>query len=106
MARITFIAADGAERAIEAEAGLSLMEAAVRNGVDGIEAVCGGNCYCGTCRILVPVDWRDRLGPPGEFEAPVLESTGDDAPGWRLSCQVPVSEALDGLAVRLPASQT
>jgi ferredoxin, 2Fe-2S len=106
MARITFIAADGAERAIAAEPGLSLMEAAVRNGIDGIEAVCGGNCYCGTCRVLVPGEWRAIIGPPGEFEAPVLEAAGDDTPGWRLSCQVPVSEALDGLAVRLPASQT
>lgn len=106
MARITFIAADGTQVSVEAMPGQSVMEAAVHNGVAGIEAVCGGNCYCGTCRVRVPPEWREALGPPGEFEAPVLESSGDDAPGLRLSCQIAVIGALDGLVLHLPASQT
>ncbi len=106
MVRVTFVSADGTAHAVEAAPGSSLMEAAVGNGIDGIDAECGGNCYCGTCRVYVDAAWRDAVGPQGEFETPVIESTGDAEAGVRLSCQVPLTEALDGLVVRLPETQT
>lgn len=106
MVAITFIAADGSEHRIEAAPGTSLMEAAVGNGVDGIDAECGGNCYCGTCRVYVDPAWQGVVGPQGEYETPVVETTGDDTPAIRLSCQIPVTAELDGLVVRLPAAQT
>ena len=105
MARITFISHDGAEQVIDAASGLSLMEAAKANDIAGIEAVCGGNCYCGTCCVHVDPAWQERVGPASAFEAPVIESTGDTAPGIRCSCQITVSDALDGLVVRLPEEQ-
>lgn len=106
MVKVTFVSADGTVQEVEADPGCSLMEAAVANGVDGIDAECGGNCYCGTCRVHVDAAWRQAVGPQGEFESPVIESTGDAEAGVRLSCQVPLTEALDGLVVRLPEAQT
>lgn len=106
MVRVTYIGIGGHEQTVEAAPGLSLMEAAVNNGVDGIDAVCGGNCYCGTCRVYVDPQWRTAVGEASEFEAPVVETVGDTAPDIRLSCQITLTEALDGLVVRLPALQT
>jgi 2Fe-2S ferredoxin len=103
---ITFIAADGAETTIDASEGLSLMENAVGQGISGIEAVCSGNAYCGTCRVYVEPEWRDRVGPATEIEFPMFEATGDETPGVRLSCQVPVTADLDGLVVRTPETQS
>lgn len=106
MTRITFIAADGQEQAVDIAPGTTLMEGAVAGGVGGIDAECGGNCYCGTCRVHLAPEWLAVVGPQGEFEGPVIESTGDGDPGVRLSCQITVSPALDGLVARLPESQT
>jgi 2Fe-2S ferredoxin len=105
MVKVTYIAYDGAERTVEVEVGMSLMEGAVQNGVDGIDADCGGNCYCGTCRVYVSVIWREKLGLPNEYEEPMIESTGDTDPSVRLSCQVRVTEDMDGLVVRTPKFQ-
>ncbi len=105
MVEVTYIAFDGVSRTIDAQPGLSLMEAAIANGVDGIEAVCGGNSYCGTCRVHVDAAWRERTGEASETERLIIESMGDDEPSVRLSCQIPVTEALDGLVVRLPEAQ-
>lgn len=105
MPRITFVEADGRETVVEAVEGLSIMKAAANAGVPGIAADCGGNCACATCRIYVPRDWRDRLEPPRPTEAEMVEFSGDDTEGVRLSCQVPVTGDLDGLALRLPKSQ-
>jgi len=106
MVRVTFIDHAGAETTIEAAPGFTLMEAAKASDIAGIEAVCGGNCYCGTCRVVVDPVWRAAVGPASDFEAPVLESTGDEADGLRCSCQIAISDRLDGLIVRLPQSQT
>ena len=105
MVKVTFITYDGTEQIAEIDPGTSLMEGAVGNGVEGIDAVCGGNCYCGTCRVYVESGWQAAVGGQGEFETPVIEDTGDATPNVRLSCQIPVTEALDGLVVRLPPSQ-
>ncbi|MFC0204801.1 2Fe-2S iron-sulfur cluster-binding protein [Novosphingobium soli] len=106
MVGITFIAADGGETHIEATSGLSLMENAVANGVDAIEAICGGNAYCGTCRVHVEPKWRPVLGGATEIEEPMIEASGDTDPGVRLSCQIVVRTELDGLVVRTPESQS
>ncbi|MEJ5978023.1 2Fe-2S iron-sulfur cluster-binding protein [Novosphingobium sp. PS1R-30] len=105
MVAITFIAADGAERTIDASEDLSLMENAVGNGIEAIEAVCSGNAYCGTCRVYVDAAWQGRLGEAGDIELPMIEASGDETPGVRLSCQIVVTPDLDGLVVRTPASQ-
>lgn len=106
MVKITFITADGREQLAEIQPGISLMEGAVGNGIEGIDAECGGNCYCGTCRVYVDPAWRIAVGGQGEFEKPVIETAGDDNPDVRLSCQITVTPELDGLVVRTPASQT
>ena len=106
MVAITFIAADGAERTIEASEGISLMENAIGSGVDAIEAVCSGNAYCGTCRVYPEPAWRAVLGDATEIELPMIEVSGDETPGVRLSCQITVTPALDGLVVRTPVAQS
>lgn len=106
MPSITFIAHDGTARTIDAREGLSLMENAIAEGVEGIEAVCGGNAYCGTCRVYVDSAWAPVTGEATEIEFPMFEATGDNDPAVRLSCQIPVTPALDGLIVRTPATQS
>lgn len=105
MTRITFIEHDGREELVEAEGGLSVMKAAANAGVAGIAADCGGNAACGTCRIYVDAEWAAQLPPIGASEREMLEFTGDETPGVRLSCQIAVTPALDGLVARLPKSQ-
>lgn len=105
MASVTFITHDGAATIVDCPSGQSLMEGAKAGGIDGIEAVCGGNAYCGTCRCYVDEAWRGVTGDVTEMEVPMLETAGDETPGVRLSCQIAVSDKLDGLIVRLPENQ-
>ena len=106
MAEITFIQPDGQTRRVVAEAGLSVMKAAVTNGVDGIEAVCGGVCACATCHCYVAEDWFGRLPPPDDLEEEMLEETSAERrSNSRLSCQIKVADALDGLLVTIPPSK-
>ena len=106
MVAITFIAADGTGQTIDASQGLSLMENAIANGIEAIDAVCGGNAYCGTCRVYVDPAWRSVTGEASEIELPMFEATSDETPGIRLACQITVTPQIDGLVVRTPASQT
>lgn len=106
MVAITFVAVDGLEQRIDATDGLSLMENAVAGGIDAIEAICGGNAYCGTCRVHVDPAWRAVTGEITEIEEPMIEASGDTDPGVRLSCQIMVTPELEGLLVRTPASQS
>jgi 2Fe-2S ferredoxin len=106
MVSVTYITFDGREQTVDATTGISLMENAVVNGVDGIDAVCGGNAYCGTCRVYVDPAWQGRTGTRNELEDPMLETVGEEDPSARLSCQIVVTEDLDGLVVRLPEKQT
>ena len=106
MVTITFIAADGRKQIADIEPGTSLMEGAVGNGIDGIDAECGGNCYCGTCRVYVDPAWQAAVGRAGDFETPVIETAGDGDPSVRLACQITVTPDLDGLVVSTPSSQT
>jgi len=105
MVQVTYIEADGTAHAIAAEVGLSLMEAAVRSGVPGILADCGGSAACGTCRVFVDPAWQAVVGGATDIEEAMLELQPDEPEGRRLSCQVTVTEVLDGLVVRLPESQ-
>lgn len=103
--RVTFIDTTGTSRTVEAEVGTSLMEAAVRNGVPGIDAECGGACTCATCHVYVDDRWKSVTGSPGTTEEEMLDFAFDLKPNSRLSCQIRVTDALDGLVVHTPSQQ-
>jgi 2Fe-2S ferredoxin len=105
MARITYIEHDGRAHEVEVKSGLSVMEGAVRNNVPGIDADCGGACACATCHVYVDDAWREATGKPSAMEESMLDFAEEVEAGSRLSCQIRVSDALNGLIVRLPASQ-
>ena len=105
MARITFIQKDGTERVVEAEPGMTVMEAAVKNGVAGIAAECGGACACATCHVYVDDAWAEKTGTASVMEESMLDFAFDVRPSSRLSCQIKVTDALDGLVVRIPDKQ-
>ena len=105
MAKITFIDNEGASRTVDAEEGSTVMEAALRNDVPGIEAECGGACACATCHVYVDEAWADKTGTPTAMEESMLDFAESVEPNSRLSCQIKVTDALDGLIVRLPESQ-
>ncbi|MEQ9661075.1 MAG: 2Fe-2S iron-sulfur cluster-binding protein [Parasphingopyxis sp.] len=105
MPKVIYEASDGTESTIEVASGTSVMRGAKENGVDGIEADCGGVCACATCHVYVDPQWAESVGGPGEDEAEMLECANDPGPTSRLSCQIEMTDALDGLKVRLPDSQ-
>jgi 2Fe-2S ferredoxin len=105
MPTVTFISHGGTETIVTASAGLSVMRAAVLNGVPGIDADCGGCCACATCQVIVDPAWSARLPPAAADEADMLESVSSLQPTSRLSCQITLTDALDGLIVTTPASQ-
>jgi 2Fe-2S ferredoxin len=105
MAKITYIEADGESLVIDVPPGQSVMEGAAKGGVRGIAADCGGNCACATCRIYVDPSWIGKLGEPTEAEQGMVEFSGDGTPNARLSCQIKVTPAMDGLVVHMPAEQ-
>ena len=105
MARITFIGADAARYEVSAENGSTVMENAIRNGVPGIEAECGGACACATCHVYVDEAFRAVTGEPEPMEQDMLDFAYDVRPNSRLSCQIRVTDALDGLLVTVPERQ-
>lgn len=105
MAKITFIQPDGRAQTVEGEPGMTVMETAKKHLVEGIEAECGGACACATCHVYVDDQWRERVGPPAEMEEDMLDFAFDVRESSRLSCQVKVTEELDGLIVRVPDKQ-
>ena len=102
---IRFIDSAGVVRTVEARVGISLMEAARASGVPGIVADCGGTCSCATCHVYVDPDWVGRVGAASEIEQGMLEFAVVPKPNSRLSCQIRVTDALNGLVVHVPASQ-
>ncbi len=104
MAKITYIEASGAEHAVDVPDGWSVMEGAVKNNVPGIDADCGGACACATCHVFV-VSAPEDLSERNAMESSMLEFAEDVRDASRLACQIKVSAALDGLVVRMPASQ-
>ena len=85
--------------------GLSVMEGAIRNNVPGIDADCGGACACATCHVYVDDAWREIVGGPSPMEEDMLDFGYDVRPNSRLSCQIKVTDELDGLVVRIPERQ-
>ena len=105
MPKITFIDSAGTARTIDAEVGQTVMETAIKNDVPGIEAECGGACACATCHVYIDDAWREKVGGPSPMEEDMLDFGYDVKPNSRLSCQIKVRDALDGLVVRVPARQ-
>lgn len=105
MATITFIQPDGTQQVAEGDAGLTVMEVAKLNNVPGIEAECGGACACATCHVYVDDAWQATTGQPNQMEEDMLDFAFDVRESSRLSCQIKITDALDGLVVRVPAKQ-
>ncbi len=105
MVKITFIQPDGQAQTVEAEPGLTVMEAAKMNNIPGIEAECGGACACATCHVYVDESWTGVVGEPEAMEEDMLDFAYDVQPNSRLSCQIKVRDELDGLVVRVPERQ-
>lgn len=105
MAKIIFEDCTGRRVSVDAKPGSTVMEAAVANNVPGIEAECGGACACATCQVYVDTDWTAAVGSPGSAEKEMLEFATEVRENSRLSCQIKVSNALDGLIVRTPITQ-
>ena len=105
-ANVIYISAAGVTREVAVPIGTSVMEGAVQNNVDGIVAECGGACQCATCHVYVDESWLDKLQPIAEDEEEMLNNTfSPRKPNSRLSCQIPVTEALNGLTVHTPEAQ-
>jgi len=105
MAKITYVESNGKEHVLEVAPGLSVMQGAITNTVRGVIAECGGACSCATCHVYVDDAWVSRLNGTTEDEAALLEAVCDPQPNSRLSCQIKVTEELDGLVVRMPVKQ-
>ncbi|MEE4146536.1 MAG: 2Fe-2S iron-sulfur cluster-binding protein [Halieaceae bacterium] len=105
MPKITLIEYSGSSHSIDAEVGKSLMQNALDNAVPGIDADCGGACACGTCHVFVDEDWLSSTGEPDAMEEAMLGMRPDRTAQSRLSCQIEVTEELDGMVVRLPEFQ-
>ncbi len=101
MAKLIVVTRDGSEREIEAADGLSLMEAIRDNGFDELLALCGGCCSCATCHIHIDPAFADKVAPISEDENDLLDSSAHRGANSRLSCQIPISSALDGLRVTI-----
>jgi 2Fe-2S ferredoxin len=103
---ILYILRDGSTRRIEAKIGASVMETAVHHNVRGIDAECGGSCSCATCHVYVDGAFVGRLSPPDEMEREMLGGVASERlPSSRLSCQIIMTDDLDGLTVRVPETQ-
>lgn len=105
MPNITYIDFEGTERVIDAKVGDSVMETATNNDLPGIDADCGGACACATCHVYVDPAWVDIVGKPEELEAEMLEVADEVKSNSRLSCQVKITELMDGLIVTTPENQ-
>lgn len=105
MPKITFIEHDGTVHTVEAEIGSTVMETAQRNSVTSIVAECGGSCTCATCLVHVDEKWSEVVGKRSAEEEDMLDFAFEVKPTSRLSCQIKVTEALDGLVVHTPAYQ-
>ena len=105
MPKVTFIEHDGKPHTVEAVVGLSLMRAAIDNNVPGIDADCGGACACATCHVYVDAAFEGKTGEKSAMEESMLDFAENVEPNSRLSCQIKVTDELDGLIVRLPESQ-
>lgn len=100
--KITFVSPDGTHEDVDAAEGESVMLAALLGSIDGIEAECGGACSCGTCVVEVASEWLNQIGKPNDLEAEMLAAIPSTTPASRLSCQIKIESATDGLVVHVP----
>ena len=105
MAKITYIEFNGTEHVVDVKAGQTVMEGAVKHNLPGIDADCGGACACATCHVYVDEAWLDKTGARSAMEESMLDFAEGVEPNSRLSCQIKVTDELDGLIVRTPESQ-
>jgi 2Fe-2S ferredoxin len=105
MPKITYIDSNGASRTVDGEVGATVMETAIRNNVPGIEAECGGACACATCHVYVDAAWRAKTGEPSPMEEDMLDFGFEVRANSRLSCQIKITDELDGLVVTVPERQ-
>jgi len=101
MPKITFIEPDETTKSVNADTGFTLMEIAMRNGIQGIVAECGGQCSCATCHVFVEGDFFEKVGAPEGDEEDMLDFSDNRRPNSRLGCQVEITEDLDGMTVRV-----
>ena len=105
MAKITYITHDNQNHTIDVQNGLSVMEGAVQNDIPGIDADCGGSMACATCHVYVKDDWYDKLDEKSEGEDDMIDQAYEPKKNSRLSCQITVSDKIEGLVVHLPEKQ-
>ena len=105
MPKLIFIEHDGTRHEVEAALGATVMETAIRNSINGILAECGGACACATCHVYVDDAFAEQAGRPDPMEEDMLDFAYDVRPTSRLSCQIKMSDALDGLTVHIPEKQ-
>ena len=105
MAKVTYIEFDGTEHSVEVKVGNSVMEGAIKNNVPGIDADCGGACACATCHVYVDDAWTGKTGERNAMEESMLDFADNVEANSRLSCQIKVTDELEGLVVRMPESQ-
>ena len=106
MAKITYIEHNGTNHTVDVQNGLTVMEGAVQNDIPGIDADCGGSMACATCHVYVKEDWFDIINKKSEGEDDMLDQAYEPRKNSRLSCQIIVSDDLDGLVVDMPKQQT
>lgn len=106
MPSVTYVESNGAEHMVDVPEGENVMRGALDNGVEGIVGECGGGLACATCHCYVDDGWADNLPPPDQMELDMLECTSSERrPNSRLSCQIVMNPALDGIVIHLPEAQ-
>ena len=106
MSKITYIESNGNSKTIDVENGLSVMEGAVQNNIPGIDADCGGGMACATCHVYVKEEWFNKIPKKEDGEEDMLDMAFEPKTNSRLSCQIVVSDEIDGLEVNIPSKQT
>ena len=105
MAKVTFVGSDGKETTCEGDDGMTLMEVAIKNDIKAISADCGGACACATCHVYVRQDWQDKTGQANDLEEDMLDFAVHVKDNSRLSCQIKVTDDLDGIVLDMPENQ-
>ncbi|GIK34034.1 MAG: ferredoxin [Gammaproteobacteria bacterium] len=106
MPKVIYVDSEGQRREVEVPVGSTVMEGAIDNDVSGIVAECGGACACATCHAYVADDWLAKLPPPSDMEDTMLESARERRPNSRLTCQIELTDALDGLEVQVADNES
>jgi|TARA_B110000259_G_C13939738_1_gene372269 2Fe-2S ferredoxin len=106
MPKITYISHDGKKNVVEVPIGLSVMEGAIQNNIEGIDADCGGSMACATCHVYISENWFNKLATIHEAEKDMLDMAHEPRKNSRLSCQIIVADDLDGLEVTTPIKQS